>query len=49
MTAPMEETSGILGINRKGQVLSVTVEEGSIVPYISNTLQNPELALRIAV
>lgn len=37
------------GVNRKGQVLSVTVEEDSIVPYINTVLQNPELALRMAV
>ena len=49
VTAPYTDTSGILGINRKGQVLSVSVDEANIVPYISNTLQNPELALRIAV
>lgn len=36
-------------MNRKGQVLSVTVEEESIVPYINTVLQNPELALRLAV
>lgn len=36
-------------MNRKGQVLSVTVEEDSIVPYINTVLQNPELALRLAV
>ena len=30
------------------QVLSVSVDDGNIVPYITNTLQNPELALRMA-
>lgn len=30
-------------------MLSVTVEEDSIVPYINTVLQNPELALRLAV
>ena len=30
------------------QVLSVSVEEDNIVPYISNTLQNPDLALKVA-
>lgn len=30
------------------QVLSVSVDEANIVPYITNTLQNPELALRMA-
>lgn len=39
----------LTGVNRKGQVLSVTVEEDSIVPYINTVLQNAELALRLAV
>ena len=29
-------------------MLSVSVDESNIVPYITNTLQNPDLALRIA-
>lgn len=31
------------------QVLSVSVEEDNIIPYINSVLQNPELALRMAV
>lgn len=31
------------------QVLSVTVEEDNIIPYINTVLQNPDLALRMAV
>ncbi|XP_033627674.1 clathrin heavy chain 1 [Asterias rubens] len=49
VTAPHEASSGIIGVNRKGQVLSVSVDEENIVTYITNTLQNPDLALRIAV
>ncbi|XP_075542803.1 clathrin heavy chain [Dermacentor variabilis] len=49
VTAPHEATSGIIGVNRKGQVLSVSVEEENIIPYITNVLQNPDLALRMAV
>jgi len=49
VTAPYEPTSGIIGVNRKGQVLSVTVEEDNIIQYITNSpLNNPDLALRIA-
>ncbi|XP_053209448.1 clathrin heavy chain 1-like [Panonychus citri] len=48
VTAPYEPTSGIIGVNRKGQVLSVCVDEDSIIPYITTTLANPDLALRIA-
>nr|BAN20627.1 clathrin heavy chain [Riptortus pedestris] len=49
VTAPHESTGGIIGVNRKGQVLSVSVEEDHIIPYINTILQNPDLALRIAV
>ena len=31
------------------QVLSVSVDEDNIVAYITNVLQNPDLALRMAV
>ncbi|RWS28918.1 clathrin heavy chain 1-like protein [Leptotrombidium deliense] len=48
VTAPYDPTSGIIGVNRKGQVLSVCVDEDNIIPYITNTLQNPDLALRIS-
>ena len=44
-----ESNSGIVGINRKGQVLSITVNEQNLVPYINTKLRNPDLALRIAV
>lgn len=33
-TAEYELLSGIIGVNRKGQVLSVSVDEDTIVPYI---------------
>ncbi|ESO91636.1 hypothetical protein LOTGIDRAFT_233411 [Lottia gigantea] len=48
VTAPHEATSGIIGVNRKGQVLSVSVEEDTIVQYVANNINNPDLALRIA-
>ncbi|XP_064619200.1 clathrin heavy chain 1 isoform X2 [Lineus longissimus] len=48
VTAPHDATSGIIGVNRKGQVLSVCVEEDNIIQYITNTLQNSDLALRMA-
>ncbi|XP_054531708.1 clathrin heavy chain 2 isoform X9 [Pan troglodytes] len=49
VTAPHKPTSGIIGVNKKGQVLSVCVEEDNIVNYASNVLQNPDLGLRLAV
>lgn len=48
-TAPDSDSSGIIGVNRKGQVLSVTVDEHTIIPYLVH--QNPansSLALRLA-
>lgn len=48
VTASHDSTSGIIGVNRKGQVLSVGVEEDNLIPYITSTMQNPDLALRIA-
>jgi len=37
VTVPHVSTSGILGINKKGQVLSVSVDKDKIVPYITST------------
>ncbi|KAI9629120.1 hypothetical protein H4Q26_018312 [Puccinia striiformis f. sp. tritici PST-130] len=48
VTAEHETSSGIIGVNRKGQVLSVTVDEETIVPFVLNTLKNPELAIKLA-
>lgn len=33
VTAPHESTGGIIGVNRKGQVLSVSVDEDSIIRF----------------
>lgn len=48
ITAPHTSTSGIMGINRKGQVLSVSVDDDNIVPYILKNLSNPGLAVKLA-
>ncbi|CAH0549246.1 unnamed protein product [Brassicogethes aeneus] len=48
VTAPHESTGGIIGVNRKGQVLSVSVDEDAIIRYVNTVLHNPDLALRIA-
>lgn len=59
-TAEYEQTHGIIGVNRKGQVLSVSVDEETIVPYIQResrfsddtdvpeSLNDPELAIKLA-
>jgi len=49
VTAQHEPTNGIIGVNRKGQVLSVSMDEDNVVPYIQGTLNNNDLALRMAV
>eukprot|EP00158_Paraphelidium_tribonemae_P009421 Partr_v1_DN28861_c0_g1_i4_m33619 putative clathrin heavy chain len=48
VTCDHDSTSGLMGVNRKGQVLSVTIDENAIVPYCLRNLNNPELAIKIA-
>jgi clathrin heavy chain len=48
VTAEHEATNGIIGVNKKGQVLSVNVDEQTIIPYILATLNNTELAFKLA-
>lgn len=48
VTAEHEASNGIIGVNKKGQVLSVSVDEGTIIPYILSTLNNTELAFKLA-
>lgn len=43
-----EATSGVLAINRKGHVLSVSLNEETVIPYILNNLGNASLALALA-
>ena len=49
VTAAHEASGGIVGVNRKGQVLCVTVDEANLVPYVCKQLSNYPLALRLAV
>jgi clathrin heavy chain len=48
VTAEHEATHGIIGVNKKGQVLSVNVDEQAIIPYILTTLNNTDLAFKLA-
>jgi clathrin heavy chain len=48
VTCEHEATSGIIGVNRKGQVLSVSVDDETVIPYILRTLNNTELAIKLA-
>jgi len=47
-TAGDEDGSGIIGVNRKGQVLSVSVDENTIIPYLLQNAENAELAYKLA-
>ncbi|KAK7550667.1 clathrin heavy chain [Phyllosticta citricarpa] len=48
VTAPDSESSGIVGVNRKGQVLSVTLDENTVIPYLLQNPANAELAYKLA-
>ena len=48
VTAEHEATHGIIGVNKKGQVLSVSVDDNEIISYILSTLNNTELAFKLA-
>jgi clathrin heavy chain len=48
VSADHKATSGIIGVNRKGQVLSVGIAEQNIIPYILNNLSNTGLAIKLA-
>ncbi|KAI0999286.1 putative clathrin heavy chain [Podosphaera aphanis] len=48
ITATDTDSSGILGVNRKGQVLSVTVDEHNMIPYLLGNPANSGLAVKLA-
>ena len=48
VTAPHEASHGIITINRKGQVLSVNIDENTFLNYILVVLGNTELAFKLA-
>lgn len=48
ITSPDSESAGIVGVNRKGQVLSVSVNENTIIPYLLQNPANGELAYKLA-
>jgi clathrin heavy chain len=48
VTALHEASGGLIGINRKGRVLGVTVDEKNIIPYICATMNNYELGIILA-
>jgi len=48
VTSSHNASGGILGVDRKGRVLLVTIDEQTIVPYICNVVNNYELAIKLA-
>lgn len=48
VTAEYEAQHGIIGVNKKGQVFSVSVDERTIVPYMLGALNNIELVFKLA-
>ena len=39
-------SSGIIAINKKGQVFSVSIDESNVVSYVNIKLNNPDLAFK---
>lgn len=46
--AAYNDATGIIAINRSGQVLSVEISKDKIIPYILNKLSNVQLALSLS-
>jgi clathrin heavy chain len=46
-TVPIDATGGLIGINRKGQVLSISLNDATIIPYITSK-GDLELAIKMA-
>ncbi|KAH7368368.1 clathrin heavy chain [Plectosphaerella cucumerina] len=47
-TCSDDNSSGIVGINRKGQVLFVTIDDANIVQYLLQNPANTEIAIKMA-
>ncbi|WFD08329.1 Clathrin heavy chain [Malassezia vespertilionis] len=48
VAAEHKTANGIIAVNRKGQVLSVSLDQDTVIPYILGTLNNTDLAFRLA-
>lgn len=49
VTANLDSTSGLIGVNRKGLVMSISIDEEKLVAYVMSQLGNVELAYRMAL
>ncbi|KAH7731613.1 clathrin heavy chain [Aphelenchoides avenae] len=48
VTAECSLNKGVVGVSRGGQVIAVGLDESTIIPYVTQQLQNPDLALKLA-
>lgn len=48
ITAGDSESAGLIGVNRKGQVLQVSVDEHTVIPYLLQNPANTGLAVKLA-
>ncbi|KAF2237720.1 clathrin heavy chain [Viridothelium virens] len=48
VTSPDSEAAGVVGVNRKGQVLSVSVDDTTVIPYLMENPANSQLAYKLA-
>ncbi|GBG80598.1 hypothetical protein CBR_g31057 [Chara braunii] len=48
LTTDAPQVGGFYAVNRRGQVLLATVNEQTIIPFVSSQLQNLELAVNLA-
>ena len=47
-TCKNTKNGGIIGINKQGQVLSITIDEDNFIPFVAGTLRDAEMAMRLA-
>lgn len=47
-TCSDSDSAGLVGINRKGQVLFVTVDDNAVIPYLLENPANTEIAIKLA-
>lgn len=48
VTTLHEASGGTMGVDRKGRVLLVAIDQNNLVPYVCNNLNNYELAIKMA-
>lgn len=49
VSTEQRQNNGIIAVNRRGQILSVVLDETTLIPYIVRNLHNLDLALKFAM